>query len=663
MEFKYKVVDLFAGIGGLSLGFRENNCEIVWTCDIDSQACEFLKHKLSDYSMICKGDILEVDVDQVPSFDILTASLVHRLSSMKSSKEIGYKDKYLFSPILELIKRRRPKAILFESLTGILIQDNGATFEFIKEFLLEQGYVINYRVLNDLEFGDRPIKHKRLYIVGFRNKLHSESFRFPNPIELRTTIKEIINFNDKKHDKYYLNKEHPNYEILKSNVNNSDHFFSLTYNYQYTNKEHLHMNNPRKCIKESRISLLSLGQVNKVYIRDNYGIRRLTPKECLTLKGLEEMEIPLNVSDWRLYQLISRSSSLSVTKRIAEEIINALENPKKSLYKENVITEINKKNRIIKPNELEYTEQMQWILPEFKGPRLVVAIQNADGSISQEHIQSYSSWNSDNRNIVMSNLIYGERLFSILRDELGYIQLNDENIFHLRYIAEQDTRKVAMRMLGHIAEAIIVKRCAESKDINRKWATIGRRGAKKSKSLDNYIAIGTGLLSTKEKYKTKYDSRNPQRDIIWINKDDPLKELLQIAKNSNGGLNAGLQVKVSGFGKPYILNDLIDCRYEVPIVYFGLDNDFDKIANELYSIKGGDLEIGRDFINVKTIDYDAFEELNNYFYLVKELIENKIQPDELFTEKMLKNDIVRSSVIKATIGEQHPTTSALIMSF
>ncbi|MGG0338133.1 DNA (cytosine-5-)-methyltransferase [Priestia aryabhattai] len=661
MEFKYKVVDLFSGIGGLSLGFRDNNSEIVWACDANSQICEILKYNLPD-SMICNGNLLEMDVEEVPSFDILTASLIRRHSSIKLPEEFNYKNRYLFSPILDLVKRRQPKAILLESLTDIQTRDNGAAFEFIKEALLEQGYFIHHRVLHDVEFGNRPINHKKLYIVGFKDNLHYERFHFPKPIELSTPIKEVINLKDKKHDKYYLAEEHPDYEKLNSKVSNSDHFFELRYSNQYIHEEHLNINKPRKYIKESKILFFSLVRGNKVYIRDNYGIRRLTPRECLTLKGFDNIEIPHNLSDLKLYQLIHGSSSLSVTKRIAGEIISTLENPQKSLYKENITLGISEKKNIIEINEMEYAEQLQWNLPEFKGPRLVVAIQNADGSISLDHIQSYSGWNSDSRNIGMSNLVYGQKLFSILKDELGYIQLNDENIFHLQYIAEQNTHKVAMRMLGHIAEAIIVSRCAENKDVNRKWATIGRRGIKKSKSLDNYTAIGTGLLSTREKYKTKYNSTNPQRDIIWINKNDPLKELLQIAKDSNGGLNAGLQIKVSGFGKNYILSDLINYRYEVPVVYFGLNNDFDEIANELYSIKRGTLEIGKDFINVKAIDYDAFEELKNYFYLVKGLIENKIQPDELFTDKMLNNDIIRSSLIKSTIVEQDSTKSALIMS-
>ncbi|WP_052126196.1 hypothetical protein [Ureibacillus massiliensis] len=276
---------------------------------------------------------------------------------------------------------------------------------------------------------------------------------------------------------------------------------------------------------------------------------------------------------------------------------------------------------------------------------LVVAIKNNDGTINPQYTQTYSEWIKGNRKMEIVKFLYAENLLKILMDDLGYIQLNEQGILNLKYILEQNPFKTAIRLLGNIAEAIIVNRCNNSKEINRKWATIARKGKKKVKKLDKYIAIGTGLKTTKDKYPTKYDTTNPQRDIIWINAEKGREELLQINENSGSGISAGLQIKVSTSGINYILDDLKKCRYEVPMVYFGLNDDFDEVAYHLYNHKTH-LEIGKDFINVKAFDIDAYEELKSYKPLIIGLLNNTIKIEDLLNERILEDTVIKSAFTK-----------------
>ncbi|MFB5088333.1 hypothetical protein PGC35_14200 [Psychrobacillus sp. PGGUH221] len=287
---------------------------------------------------------------------------------------------------------------------------------------------------------------------------------------------------------------------------------------------------------------------------------------------------------------------------------------------------------------------------------LVVAIKNEDGTINPHYTQTYSEWINGNRKMEIVKFLYAENLLKILMDDLGYIQLNEKGILGLKYFVEQNSFKTAIRLLGNIAEAIIVNRCNNCKEVNRKWATIARKGKKKVRKLDKYLAIGTGLKTTKDRYPTKYDTTNPQRDIIWINTEKGKEELLQINENSVSGISAGLQIKVSTSGINYILDDLKSQRYEVPMVYFGLNDDFDEVAHYLYK-NNTQLEIGRDFINVKAFDIDAYEELKSYTPLIIGLINNTIKIDDLFNEKILEHPIIKSALTKvgfqSTVSENN----------
>lgn len=289
---------------------------------------------------------------------------------------------------------------------------------------------------------------------------------------------------------------------------------------------------------------------------------------------------------------------------------------------------------------------------------LIIGVQDGNGIMISQ--QPYLDWAKGDKNIEILKMVYGPQLLSILTDDLGYIRLNEEGVLGLNFFLQQDPHKNSIRMLGSIAEAIIVKRCNENVEINRKWATIARGGQRQVKSLDKYKAIGTALISTKEYYFTKYNPNDTQRDIVWIDEDNFNSELLQVRSNSISGVNAGLQVKVSTSGIGYILQDLINKRYEVPLVYFGISNDFDYIANELYKVRK-DIVIGRDFINVKAFDIDAYEELICYIPLVKGLLGGTLHPRDLVLNNILSDNTISSSIIKSSFESYSTNTTSVFL--
>lgn len=284
------------------------------------------------------------------------------------------------------------------------------------------------------------------------------------------------------------------------------------------------------------------------------------------------------------------------------------------------------------------------------GRRMIVGIIDGDGKLCKS--QEYSEFhNRGKRNIEILNLYTGKKLFDILMDDLGKISYKD-NKLTLSIIYSLNPHDTTMQLLGKIAEAVIVRRCEEDEELNREWLSLASRKKKiKRKIAEKFKAIGTGLERTKREWFRQYNFSDPQRDVIWVN-----RETEEIANMKSGSViaskHAGLQVKTSCDGKTYFLNDLWNYRYEVPVVYFDINNDFDKVAQELWIRKsvssGYDFVIGEDFISARAVDYEGFDEVKFYFDLVLALVENRLTLEDLLNEgernKTLGNAVIATGL-------------------
>lgn len=277
---------------------------------------------------------------------------------------------------------------------------------------------------------------------------------------------------------------------------------------------------------------------------------------------------------------------------------------------------------------------------------LIVAIEDGDGKILFK--QPYSEYAQGNRDIEITSYTSGRKLFDILVDELGYIRYED-NRFAFKYVIESNINRSVMRLLGKIAEAIIVRDCREFEEVNKKWFSIARRKRAKRSTASRYIALGTGLLYTKNNYATFYNPSDPQRDIIWVNPETKTTSIMPQDRITEATV-AGLQIKVSTNGISYVYPEVINGRYEVPLVYFDLNRDFDEIAQRLYEERR-DVVIGEDFINARVVDFEEYEELVDYMELVRGLITGRISPDYLINIQGQNDEILRTAILSSTLEE------------
>lgn len=283
---------------------------------------------------------------------------------------------------------------------------------------------------------------------------------------------------------------------------------------------------------------------------------------------------------------------------------------------------------------------------------LIIAVRNGNGEIIA--FQTFEEFMNGRKNIEILNCYTGQRLFDILFDDLGIIRYED-NVFALKIIFQMNPEKTTMSLLGKIAEAVIVRRCREDEEINKKWLSIARRKKAKSKTAERFQAVGTGLMRTKIDCTSIYNPADTQRDIVWVD-DERMRAMIKSSYAS--GIEAGLQIKVSRNGMGYFFQDLCNLRYEVPVVYFDISHDYDKVARELVlnqrfcGKSSSTAIIEENFVRASAIDYNGYKEVCFYEDLVMALVAGKLTVEDLLKDKTVcESETFRNSLLSATISQ------------
>lgn len=309
---RIKVGSMFAGIGGICIGFRQAGFNIVWANEKDAAACRTYRHNFGDTYLV-EADIKKLDKRTIPKFDVLTAGFPCQPFSVAGSQR-GFDDKRgnLFFQIMDVVRVVEPKVVFLENVANLIDHDKGRTFITIFNALSELDYVVRYRNLPANEYGNTPQTRNRVYIVAFKDILQGEQFQFPEPIPLEKTIFDIIDFGKKKKDIYYYKNDDPYFKYVKTRVKDKNSIYRV------------HDSGIYRAKKQTCPTLTaSMGtRANRVpIVIDDYGYRRLTVKECLDFQGFpKEFSFPKGTTIQEAYKQIGNSVCVPVICRIAEEI-------------------------------------------------------------------------------------------------------------------------------------------------------------------------------------------------------------------------------------------------------------------------------------------------------------------------------------------------------
>lgn len=300
----FRFIDLFAGIGGIRLGFEHIGGHCVFSSEFDKDACTTYEANFGEHP---SGDITKIDAKDIPDFDILLGGFPCQAFSIIGKKE-GFANETcgtLFFDIERILKEKRPPAFMLENVRNLTAHDNGNTFRTIKKHLEAIGYHVYAKVLNALDYGV-PQKRERIFIVGFLDDVKFE-FPEPVPIEKRKTLVDILETNVDR--KYYVRDE-----IRLSRL---ERLKDKDYPRPYIS----HENMAGSITPHPYSSALRAGaSANYILINDE---RRPTEREMLRIQGFPDT-YKIVLPYGKVKKQCGNSVAVPVIKAIATEMIKAL---------------------------------------------------------------------------------------------------------------------------------------------------------------------------------------------------------------------------------------------------------------------------------------------------------------------------------------------------
>lgn len=314
-EKSYKTLDLFAGIGGIRMGFEKAGFETIFANDFDPY-CKPTYDLNAKNAPLTVGDIQEIKSAQLPEFDVLLGGFPCQPFSIAGYRR-GFLDTgrgELFFTIIRILRDKKPQALLLENVKNLKTHDGGRTFNIISEALLDLGYHIKVQILNSMKYGNVPQNRERVYIAGFLSKEAHDAFEFPKPTLLTKQISDILE--ESVDDKYYYTKS-ALYPQIKDEIKKTNTVYQWRRVYVRENKNG---------VSPTLTANMGMGGHNVPLIKDKKGIRKLTPRECARLQGFpDSYKLPKDLADSRLYKQFGNSVTVSVVERVAKQMKKALE--------------------------------------------------------------------------------------------------------------------------------------------------------------------------------------------------------------------------------------------------------------------------------------------------------------------------------------------------
>ena len=312
---KPRVISLFAGIGGICLGFKQAGYDIVWANEYDAAACKTYRHNFGD-SYLVEADIRKVAVADIPDFDVLTAGFPCQPFSI-AGRQKGFEDKRgnLFFEITRIVDAKRPKVIFLENVPNLMEHDEGRTFLVIFNSLAQFGYSVYYKVMAANEYGNLPQIRKRIYIVAVREDIAHRLYQHPEPTELTLHSADIIHRIERQNDIYYYN-DTKMFDYLADKMRDRNAIYRITdTEVRWTKNQMCPTLTANMGTYPDRVPV----------VWDNFGIRKLTLRECLDFQSFpKEFSFPNTITIDDAYKQIGNSVCVSVIRKIAIEILKIL---------------------------------------------------------------------------------------------------------------------------------------------------------------------------------------------------------------------------------------------------------------------------------------------------------------------------------------------------
>ena len=329
MKKIFKVGGLFSGVGGLELGFlRNKNYQISWANEFDKYCARTYRANFN-HNFIEK-DINELSGNNLSDVDVLVGGFPCQAFSVAGYQR-GFEDHRgnVFFQIIRIINelKQKPKVLLLENVKNIYTHDNKRTFKTIREILETNGYCVFSEIMNTCEYTQIPQNRERTFIFCFlegrdaymdQTKPMSSHFQKIFPPKKKNKLRSIENFLEKKeiNDKFFYRQDKYNFKELTESITKKNTFYQWRRVYVRENKNG---------VCPTLTANMGTGGHNVPLIKDDNGIRKLTPRECFNLQGFpKNFKLPNNVPNSQLYKQAGNSVTVDLAKTLANIIYNCL---------------------------------------------------------------------------------------------------------------------------------------------------------------------------------------------------------------------------------------------------------------------------------------------------------------------------------------------------
>lgn len=332
----FTFIDLFAGIGGLRLGFESIGGRCVFTSEWDKYSQKTYRANFPDDDHEINGDIRQVDAADIPAHDVLLAGFPCQPFSIAGvskknalGRAHGFADATqgtLFFDVARIIAHHRPAAFLLENVRNLVGHDKGRTFQTIKDVLTEElGYTIDFRIIDGRHW--TPQHRERIFIVGFRE---DQGFRFSD-LKLPDAAPKLGEILHREGDE----SEIPDQRFTVGNSGRVADKYTLTdhlwdYLQRYKEKHQAAGNGfgfglvgPEDVARTLSARYFKDGSEILVKQEDGKNPRRLTPRECARLMGFDSprgADFIIPVSDTQAYRQFGNSVVVPAVKAVAEHM-------------------------------------------------------------------------------------------------------------------------------------------------------------------------------------------------------------------------------------------------------------------------------------------------------------------------------------------------------
>lgn len=317
----FKFVDLFAGIGGIRLGFQQAGGACVFSSEFDKYAQKTYKKNHGEYPF---GDLTLIDPKSIPDHDVLLAGFPCQPFSHAGLKQ-GITDTRgtLFHNIARILEEKKPRFALLENVKGLISHDKGKTLKVILGALTKIGYSCNIpkkviahgttkeiqdfaksMVFKSIDFGI-PQNRQRIYIVLWRDG-ELEHFEYPKPLSMQTRVGDILEPNPDP--KLTISDRLWSGHQRRKSQNKKD---GKGFGYGLVTSESPYTNT---------ISARYYKDGSEILIeQEGKNPRKISLREAARLQGFPENFIPSN-SSTQAYKQFGNSVSINVVEAIAKNI-------------------------------------------------------------------------------------------------------------------------------------------------------------------------------------------------------------------------------------------------------------------------------------------------------------------------------------------------------